>query len=97
MRCPRLAAQRISAAEAAAGPTQPLVGLPPDAPGGLRQEGSSNWSATGLSGTASYGEPDAGFYSGILSGALEEKLPGWKITVGPREANGLPSFLKGRA
>ena len=36
-------------------------------------------------------------YVAILSGALEEKLPGWKITVGPREANGLPSFLKARA
>ena len=36
-------------------------------------------------------------YVAILSGALEEKLPGWKITVGPREANALPSFLKGRA
>lgn len=36
-------------------------------------------------------------YVAILSGALEEKLPGWKIVVGPREANGLPSFLKGRA
>ena len=41
------------------------------APGGLRQEGSSNWSATGLSGTATYGQPDSGFYGGILSGALE--------------------------
>ncbi|RMD52360.1 MAG: acetyl-CoA decarbonylase/synthase complex subunit gamma [Nitrospirae bacterium] len=30
----------------------------------------------------------------ILSGALEEKLPGWKIVVGPREANALPAFLK---
>jgi len=36
-------------------------------------------------------------YVAILSGALEEKLPGWKITVGPREANQLPTFLKGRA
>jgi acetyl-CoA decarbonylase/synthase complex subunit gamma len=36
-------------------------------------------------------------YVAILSGALEEKLPGWKITVGPREANQLPSFLKGKA
>ncbi len=35
-------------------------------------------------------------YVAVLSGALEEKLPGWKITVGPREANQLPSFLKGR-
>ncbi|MBX9884018.1 MAG: flagellar hook basal-body protein [Novosphingobium sp.] len=40
-------------------------------PGGLRQEGSSNWSATGISGTATYGQPDSGFYGGILSGALE--------------------------
>jgi len=33
----------------------------------------------------------------ILSGALEDKLEGWKITVGPREANAIPSFLKSRA
>lgn len=33
----------------------------------------------------------------ILSGALEDKLSGWKITVGPREANAIPTFLKGRA
>jgi acetyl-CoA decarbonylase/synthase complex subunit gamma len=33
----------------------------------------------------------------ILSGALEEKLEGWKITVGPREANGIPTFLKSKA
>ncbi len=33
----------------------------------------------------------------ILSGALEDKLEGWKVTVGPREANGLPTFLKSRA
>jgi acetyl-CoA decarbonylase/synthase complex subunit gamma len=36
-------------------------------------------------------------YVAVLSGALEEKLPGWKITVGPREANQIPTFLKGRA
>lgn len=36
-------------------------------------------------------------YVAILSGSIEEKLEGWKITVGPREANGLPAFLKGRA
>lgn len=40
-------------------------------PGGLRQEGSANWAATGLSGTATYGQPDEGFYGGIASGALE--------------------------
>ncbi|MBI4697562.1 MAG: acetyl-CoA decarbonylase/synthase complex subunit gamma [Nitrospirae bacterium] len=32
----------------------------------------------------------------ILSGALEDKLEGWKITVGPREANSIPTFLKQR-
>ncbi len=36
-------------------------------------------------------------YVAILSGSIEDKLPGWKITVGPREANGLPAFLKARA
>lgn len=36
-------------------------------------------------------------YVAILSGALEDKLPGWKITVGPREANALPAFLKNKA
>lgn len=36
-------------------------------------------------------------YVAILSGALEDKLEGWKITVGPREANGIPAFLKTRA
>lgn len=33
----------------------------------------------------------------ILSGALEDKLEGWKVTVGPREANAIPTYLKGRA
>lgn len=32
----------------------------------------------------------------ILSGALEDKLEGWTITVGPREANAIPTFLKGK-
>ncbi len=35
-------------------------------------------------------------YVAILSGSIEDKLEGWKITVGPREANGLPAFLKSR-
>jgi acetyl-CoA decarbonylase/synthase, CODH/ACS complex subunit gamma len=29
-----------------------------------------------------------------LSGELEEALPGWQVLVGPREAIGIPSFLK---
>jgi acetyl-CoA decarbonylase/synthase complex subunit gamma len=35
-------------------------------------------------------------YVAILSGSIEDKLPGWKITVGPREANAIPAFLKSR-
>jgi acetyl-CoA decarbonylase/synthase complex subunit gamma len=35
-------------------------------------------------------------YVAILSGAIEDKLDGWKITVGPREANAIPAFLKTR-
>jgi acetyl-CoA decarbonylase/synthase complex subunit gamma len=33
-------------------------------------------------------------YVAILSGAIEDKLPGWKVVVGPREANAIPAFLK---
>lgn len=36
-------------------------------------------------------------YVAILSGAIEDKLPGWKVTVGPREANALPAYLKSLA
>lgn len=36
-------------------------------------------------------------YVAILSGSIEDKLPGWKVTVGPREANAIPTFLKARA
>jgi acetyl-CoA decarbonylase/synthase complex subunit gamma len=35
-------------------------------------------------------------YVAILSGAIEDKLEGWKVTVGPREANALPAFLKSK-
>jgi acetyl-CoA decarbonylase/synthase complex subunit gamma len=30
----------------------------------------------------------------VLSGELEEELPGWEIRVGPREAVDLPGYLK---
>jgi len=35
-------------------------------------------------------------YVAILSGAIEDKLSGWRVTVGPREANAIPAFLKSR-
>jgi acetyl-CoA decarbonylase/synthase, CODH/ACS complex subunit gamma len=35
-------------------------------------------------------------YVAILSGAIEDKLEGWKVTVGPREANGIQAFMKAR-
>ena len=41
------------------------------APTGLTQLGSSNWSATGLSGAPTYGNPSEGKYGGLLAGALE--------------------------
>ena len=34
-----------------------------------------------------------GYAAGIL-GDLEEELPGWQITVGPREAGLIPQLLK---
>jgi acetyl-CoA decarbonylase/synthase complex subunit gamma len=30
----------------------------------------------------------------VLMGELEEALPGWQISVGPREAVDLPNYLK---
>jgi acetyl-CoA decarbonylase/synthase complex subunit gamma len=30
----------------------------------------------------------------VISGELEEELPGWEIKVGPREAVDIPAFLK---
>jgi acetyl-CoA decarbonylase/synthase complex subunit gamma len=35
-------------------------------------------------------------YAAAIAGDMEEELPGWKITVGPREAAHLPAFLKSR-
>jgi acetyl-CoA decarbonylase/synthase complex subunit gamma len=51
---------------------------------------------SGLENEVSHKELIIPGYVAILSGALEEKLPGWTITVGPREANALPAFLKAR-
>jgi len=52
---------------------------------------------SGIEGEVSHRELILPGYVAILSGAIEEKLDGWKVTVGPREANALPAFLKGRA
>jgi len=41
------------------------------APTGLKQIGSSNWVATGLSGAAAYGIPGQGAYGSLMAGALE--------------------------
>ena len=32
-------------------------------------------------------------YVAVLSGALEEES-GWKVLVGPKEASGIPSYLR---
>ena len=33
-------------------------------------------------------------YAAAIMGDLEEELPDWKITIGPREAAHIPKFLK---
>ena len=33
-------------------------------------------------------------YLATIKGELEEELPDWTITIGPREAGHLPAFLK---
>ncbi len=35
-------------------------------------------------------------YAAAIAGDVEEELPGWTITVGPREAAHIPGFLRGR-
>jgi flagellar hook protein FlgE len=40
-------------------------------PTGLKQQGSSNWQQTGVSGAATYGEPGAGAFGNLKSGTLE--------------------------
>ncbi len=35
-------------------------------------------------------------YSAAIAGEVEEELPGWTVTVGPREAAHIPGFLKAR-
>jgi len=35
-------------------------------------------------------------YAAAIAGEIEEELPGWKITVGPREAAHIPAFLKAK-
>lgn len=40
-------------------------------PTGLKQIGSSNWEATGISGQANYGAPGTGQYGSLMSGSIE--------------------------
>jgi acetyl-CoA decarbonylase/synthase complex subunit gamma len=35
-------------------------------------------------------------YAAAIAGDVEEELPGWQITVGPREAAHIPGFLKAK-
>jgi acetyl-CoA decarbonylase/synthase complex subunit gamma len=35
-------------------------------------------------------------YAAAIAGDMEEELPGWTITVGPREAAHIPAFLKSK-
>jgi acetyl-CoA decarbonylase/synthase complex subunit gamma len=52
---------------------------------------------SGIEKTVSHKEVIIPGYVAVLSGSLEEKLgEGWKVVVGPREANALPAFLKSR-
>lgn len=51
---------------------------------------------SGIEGTIKHREIIIPGYVAILSGAIEDKLEGWKVTVGPREANGIPAFLRSK-
>lgn len=49
---------------------------------------------SGIESTLNHREIIIPGYVAILSGAIEDKLEGWKVIVGPREANGIPAFLR---
>lgn len=51
---------------------------------------------SGIEGSIKHRELIIPGYVAILSGSIEDKLEGWKVTVGPREANGIPAFMKAR-
>ena len=51
---------------------------------------------SGVENTLSHRELIIPGYVAILSGAIEDKLEGWKVIVGPREANGIPAFLRSK-
>ena len=36
-------------------------------------------------------------YVAVIAGDIEEELPEWKITVGPREAAHIPAFLRAKS
>ena len=52
---------------------------------------------SGIEDTVSHRELIIPGYVAILSGSIEDKLEGWKVTVGPREANGIPAFLRSKS
>jgi len=52
---------------------------------------------SGVENTVSHRELIIPGYVAILSGSIEDKLEGWKVTVGPREANGIPAFLRSKS
>jgi acetyl-CoA decarbonylase/synthase complex subunit gamma len=52
---------------------------------------------SGVEDTVSHRELIIPGYVAILSGSIEDKLEGWKVTVGPREANGIPAFLRSKS
>ncbi len=52
---------------------------------------------SGIENTVSHRELIIPGYVAILSGSIEDKLEGWKVTVGPREANGIPAFLRSKS
>jgi acetyl-CoA decarbonylase/synthase complex subunit gamma len=52
---------------------------------------------SGVENTLSHRELIIPGYVAILSGAIEDKLEGWKVIVGPREANGIPAFLRSKS
>ncbi len=49
---------------------------------------------SGLDGKVSHRKVIIPGYVAVISGELEDNLPGWRVLVGPKEASDLPSYFK---
>ena len=50
--------------------------------------------STGISDQVAHRDIIIPGYAAVISGELEDNLPGWNVRVGPQEASDIPAYLK---